>query len=181
MVWVLVIITNFFLALSIPFALGKNVPFQETLDELFPKCEQRKENIFLTQEQKDKIEKDTGLSLYSKMALRYHVTCKESTKTVYIDSHIVRTLNETVVVVIDEDNKIENFRISSFMEPSEYIPPQSWIKQVVNKRAFEKMRLNYEIDGLSGATLSTNAVVNASRRVLHLHDVLKKEQVSAKK
>jgi len=142
---------------------------------MFPTCEQRKENIFLTKAQQKKIEQALDQKIHSPMALRYHLKCPSGHLFAYVDSHIVRTMNQTVVVGVDNEGKISHYQISSFMEPSEYRPPQKWIEQVIDKGPKDEYQLNHEIDALSGATLSANAVVKSSKKIIKLHQVLQKK------
>lgn len=154
---------------------AENRPYQEVLSQLFPGCKKTKENIFLTKEQKKDIESAINHKLYSPMGLRYAIECSKGHSYAYVDSHLVRTMNETVVIEINDESKIAQYRISSFMEPSEYRPPEQWIKQVINKGPQDEYQLNHEIDALSGATLSANAIVKSSKRIIKLHQVLNKE------
>lgn len=154
--------------------LAKNRTYQEMLSLMYPNCKRKKENIFLTKEQKKEIEQALDQKIHSPMALRYHIECPSGHSFAYVDSHIVRTMNQTVVVGIGQKGRITHYKISSFMEPSEYRPPQQWIKQLINKGPEDKYQLNHEIDALSGATLSANAVVKSSKKVIKMHQVLKK-------
>jgi len=154
---------------------AKNRPYQEMLKQIFPDCERKKENIFLTKEQQSEIEEALEQKIHSPMALRYHLKCADRHLFAYIDSHIVRTMNQTVVVGVNAEGKITHYKISSFMEPSEYRPPKQWIEQILDKGPQDKYQLNHEIDALSGATLSANAVVNSSKKIIKLHQVLRKK------
>ena len=150
-----------------------NIPYQKLLEDQFPKCERTKENIFLTKQQHKNLEQLWGEKVYSKLALRFKIKCgDEVLRYSYVDSHIVRTLNETVLITIDEQNKIERYQISSFMEPTEYKPPTKWLKQLLNRTILKNYRLGYEVDALSGATLSAQASVKTSRKILFLHKIL---------
>ncbi len=151
-----------------------HVPFEELIQSRFDQCQRTKENLFLTAEQKKEIETALDSKLHSSLALRYRVDCRgKAPKFVYVDSHIVRTLNETVVFEID-DNKIERVEISQFMEPTEYLPPMAWIKQIIGKSHIRELEMKKNIDALTGATLSARAILDSSRRILVMHSVLQK-------
>lgn len=144
-----------------------NETFQAALKKMYPDCELKKEILYLTSEQKTKIDRLAGLKLKSKLANRFK-TCEGN--FVYIDSHIVRTLNQTVIVEVEKE-KVKTFKVSAFLEPQEYKAPEKWLKQLGSK-ALDQLVIFKKIDGLSGATLTAKANVEAARRVLALHRVL---------
>ena len=154
-------------------AVAKNRPYTEVIGELNPKkCPVKKENLFLSKEQRKKIEQIGETKLYGGLALRYVINC-EGKKPIflYVDSHIVRTLNETVVIKIHED-KIQHYEVASFNEPPEYIAPKKWLKQFYGKSPGKPLRAIEDIDGLTGATLTVGSSINAVNKILALHEVI---------
>src|SRR5690606_10015877 len=117
----------------------------------YTKCELKKENVFLKEHQKKEIEAKLDFKI-SSLILRYSYPCSES--FIYVDSHLVRTLNETTLVEISKTN-LKSIQIASFMEPTQYLPPKKWL---------DKLSLNEKIDGLTGATLSQNAILNVVKK-----------------
>ena len=128
-------------------AAFKNRTFEEVLQEKFSKCELKKENLFLNKDQIVKIEKELSFKV-SALMLRFYNPCNKS--YIYVDSHPVRTLNETVLIEIKQ-NELSWLEIASFMEPKEYVPPKKWLE------LFKKRSVS-DVDGLTGATLSENAI-----------------------
>ncbi len=145
-----------------------NETFQAVLSKMYPDCKLEKEILFLTSEQLKKINGLAKASVKSKLANRFK-TCSSS--YVYVDSHIVRTLNQTVVAEVTSENKVKMFTVSAFLEPKEYKAPKKWLMQLLNKDLPE-LELNTKIDGLSGATLTAKANVGAAKKILALHKVL---------
>ncbi|MBP7147533.1 MAG: FMN-binding protein [Acidobacteria bacterium] len=92
--------------------------------------------------------------------------------TVYVDTHLVRTLPETVLVVVSPSGEVARVEIAAFREPPEYRPSDRWLGQFDRHRLTRELRANASIRTLAGATLSTRAVVDAVRRALALHEVL---------
>lgn len=127
------------------FCAFKNRTYQAALVAKYKNCKLKKENIFLTKEQKKNISEKLGVKI-SSLLLRYQNPCNKS--SVYVDSHIVRTLNETVIVEV-KNQKISHLEIASFMEPKDYLPPQKWLDLFKSKK---------KVDSLTGATLSENAI-----------------------
>lgn len=153
-----------------------NRPYNDVVREFVKdKCTQKKENIYLSKKDRAEIEKRSGTKLYGGLALRYVTSCPNKEDSYhYVDSHIVRTLNETVVLTID-DNKVKSFIVSSFNEPREYIAPKKWYQQFNGKDGSKILRAREQIDALSGATLTVTASISAVNKTLALHNYLKKE------
>ena len=138
----------------------KNRTYQEVLENKFKSCALIKENVFISSTQQKKIKKKLNFKM-SKLLLRYKNPCSKS--NIYIDSHIVRTQNETVVIEI-KDNKVNFIEIASFMEPKEYLPPKKWLDLfIINKK---------EIDALTGATLSQNAIKRLVQKYIVIDNIL---------
>lgn len=154
-------------------APAANRPYNDVLkDFLKPNCQQTKENIYLAQSERAQIEQMSGTKLYGGLALRYITKCPGKADTYhYVDSHIVRTLNETVILTIS-NNKIESFIVSSFNEPPEYIAPKKWYDQFHGIQGDKILKAREEIDALSGATLTANASINVVNKTLALHKFL---------
>lgn len=151
----------FVLILS-PWEVGAfdNMTYQDALKLQFKDCKLSKENVFLTKKQQTLIKEKNGHKT-SPLILRYK-TCRGS--YVYIDSHIVRTLNETTVIEV-ANNALSFFKIASFMEPKEYLPPKAWLELFKTKQGSE-------VDALTGATLSENAIRRVIKKYIIVDKVL---------
>jgi len=162
-----------FLLLSSSHAMAVNRPYNDIIKSFVKnKCTQSKENIYLTKDERKIIENHSGTKIYGGLALRYITTCPSQNKAYhYVDSHIVRTLNETVVMTIKE-NQLESFIVSSFNEPPEYKAPLKWYNQFKGSKGNEILKAREQIDALSGATLTVNASISAVNKTLALHRFL---------
>lgn len=90
----------------------------------------------------------------------------------YFDVHRVRTLPEVVMIVVARDERIARIEILKFAEPPQYLAPAGWLRQIEGKRLSEELSLRRGIVNMTGATLTSEAVTAASRRVLALHKVI---------
>lgn len=81
-----------------------------------------------------------------------------------IDTHTVRTQQETILVVLSPAGKLQRVVILAFHEPPEYRSPAPWLDRLpaVEPGA---LFLGQGVDAVSGATLTSRAVVDAARRV----------------
>lgn len=142
----------------------------EALALAFPGSDRIEERVvILTDAQKAEVEKRARSPLDSQL-WTIHVGWKDGTVQGYavIDSHIVRTLPETFMVVIDPAGRLERVEVLAFHEPSEYQPPPRWIAQFQGRVLDDDLRLGAGIQGITGATLSARAMTMGVRRALAL-------------
>jgi Na+-translocating ferredoxin:NAD+ oxidoreductase RnfG subunit len=90
----------------------------------------------------------------------------------YFDAHIVRTLDEVLMVVVGSDDRVLRVETVSFREPPEYRAPDGWLDLFDGRALVPELSLRREIPTMTGATLTSVAVTNAVRRVLSLHAVV---------
>ncbi|HEX5132876.1 MAG TPA: FMN-binding protein [Candidatus Krumholzibacteria bacterium] len=89
----------------------------------------------------------------------------------FFDTHTVRTLPETVMVVIGTDGRIAGVHALAFHEPPEYGSPPAWLHQFDGWALNDKLSLRGDIAGISGATLTAQSVTAAVRRALAIYGV----------
>jgi len=92
--------------------------------------------------------------------------------TAYLDTHLVRTLPQTVLVFVDASGELLTIEILSFGEPEEYLPRKNWLRQFDGRILDDDLAIGGKIHGMTGATLSAHAVTDAARRTLAMHQVL---------
>jgi len=89
-----------------------------------------------------------------------------------IDTHTVRTLPETFMVVLSPEGRVRTALILAFHEPLEYLPTERWYEQFAQKSLADALRVGGDVHGIVGATLSAQATARGVRRALALHAVL---------
>ena len=145
----------------------------EALKLAFPKCTIERKSVFLTKNQQKRIEKLAKVDLETRIVFPY--VAKRDGKvvgTAWFDTHRVRTLDETVMFVVDEDQRIQRFELLSFAEPPDYVPRGNWYDQLVGRKLDDELSLKRGIKGVTGATLTARATVKAARRTLALQAVI---------
>jgi len=128
----------------------------------------KRETFFLKPEQLEAARKESGVDFRDQLVIRYASPAGYA----YFDSHRVRTLPETVMVVVSSEGKIAKVEILSFDEPTDYYPKRRWLDQLLGRKLDPDLALNGAIRPISGASLTGRAIVNATRKVLALHHVL---------
>jgi len=88
-----------------------------------------------------------------------------------IDVHNVRTKSEALLVVLDAQGRVSQVRVLAFHEPIDYKPVQRWYDAFAGKKIGDDLRVGYDVDAVSGATLTTRSTSAAVRRVLAYHKV----------
>ncbi|HEY4594500.1 MAG TPA: FMN-binding protein, partial [Thermoanaerobaculia bacterium] len=92
--------------------------------------------------------------------------------TAYFDTHKVRTLPETLMIVVDPQGKVSRVEVLSFAEPEDYLPPNRWYGQFAGQGLGDDLALGRHIRNVTGASLTARATTEAVRRVLALHQVI---------
>jgi hypothetical protein len=93
---------------------------------------------------------------------------------------VVRTLEETVMVVVDPDGRVARVEVIAFDEPPDYLPRAEWYRQFDGRPLDAELDLERAIRPVTGATLTAVATTAAARRVLALHRALA-ESAAAKR
>jgi hypothetical protein len=144
---------------------------EEALKLAFPapaRFERR--TLFLDENEAAGVEKEAGSRLPGRV-FPYYVGRAEGKVTgyAYFDTHLVRTLPETVMVLLSPDGKIRKVELLSFSEPEDYLPKDAWLGQFPGRGLDADLRIRKGIRNLTGASLTAGAITSACRRVLALH------------
>jgi hypothetical protein len=130
-------------------------------------------NMFLTADQRTQIEALAGSALESELVTIYEG--RRDGRVIgfaVLDSHVVRTLSEALLIVLDTSGQVTSTYVMAFHEPSEYMPSRRWLGLLEQRELSRDLRVGRGIVGITGATLSARAVVAAVRRVLAIHAVV---------
>ncbi len=128
-----------------------------------------RQTFFLTAQQVADATRESGVDFDDQLVIRY---AGSNGTVAYFDTHRVRTLPETVMVLVSPDGKIDRIEILSFDEPTDYFPKRRWIDQLLGRKLDPELSLNHAIRPISGASLTGRVIVNASRKILALHHVI---------
>ena len=146
---------------------------QEALNLAFPGAQLQRREFFLTEAQAAAVKQQAGLPLAGLWIVAYEARKDGQLLGVgFFDTHRVRTLNETAMVAVTPDGRVRRVEVVSFHEPQDYMAKAAWLKQFEGRRLDQDLGLQRGIKPLSGATLTANALTDASRRCLALWQVL---------
>ena len=141
---------------------------KDALAVAFPQAAPERRTAFLTDAQAKTVEEAARAKLESKV-WTYYVS---GSTTAYFESHLVRTMNETVMVVVGADGKVAFVEVLSFAEPDDYIASKRWLAQLPGRKLDDDLMLRRGLRNITGASLTAEAVTRSVRRVLAVHQVL---------
>lgn len=162
-----------FLFATPSWAVVFKLPMDAVKEEFPDATEVEIKNVILTPEQVLAIEKLSKLKVRDRLTSFYlGKKGNEILGFAVIDTHIVRTKPETFLLVMDKEGKVKNVRTIAFYEPLEYLPPQKWLNLLKGKELNDKLRLKVGLPSITGATMSSQATIEAVRRNLAIYKVI---------
>jgi hypothetical protein len=155
-------------------ALAAALPTQDqALALAFPGASLQRREHFLTEVQAQRVKGLAGVDLSGLWIVAYEARKEGKLMGVaFFDTHRVRTLNETAMVAISAEGRVLRVEVVAFREPMEYMAKEGWKKQLEGRSLDAELKLGRGLRPLSGATLTANALTDASRRGLALWQVL---------
>lgn len=148
------------------------VTVDEALRLAFPGCEVARRTAWLTPAQVKQAKDLSGVDVPSALVAYYEARRNgQPVGTAWFDTHRVRTLPETLMIVVDPQGRVARLEVISFREPEEYMPKGGWYAQFLGRRLDADLTLKRGIHPVTGATLTARATASAVRRVLALHQV----------
>lgn len=163
-------------ACGVTLASAQALPSREqALALAYPGAAIQAQQVFLTEAQMKAAAARAGEGIPSALVARYTATRNGTVVgRAYIDTHVVRTKKESVVVALDAAGAVKRVEVVAFTEPPEYRAPDPFIGQFTGRRLDDDLRLQRAIRPIAGASLTSRALTNAVRRVLAIDEVLTK-------
>jgi Na+-translocating ferredoxin:NAD+ oxidoreductase RnfG subunit len=161
--------------------LRAQLSLQEAIAGAFPPpATIERQTAFLTAQDLDAVRATAGGDApVTQRVVTYYVARKDGKPVgvAYFDSHRVRTLNEVVMIVVEPrdggkggGDRIRSVEVLRFAEPPEYHASDPWLDQFKGRSLDRELSLKGSIANMTGATLTSNAIVRATRRVLAIHE-----------
>jgi hypothetical protein len=149
---------------------------EEALAAVYPGAEVEAERVFLTQAQVTEAEALSGVAPPRALVARY-VARRDGAVVgrAYVDTHVVRTKRESLLVSLDTQGRVRRVDVTAFFEPREYLASEGWLKQYEGRRLDAELGLQRGIRSIAGATVTASSATDAVRRVLAVDRVLERE------
>lgn len=141
---------------------------KEALAVAFPGETPERRTAFLTENEVKAVEAAARAKLESKV-WTYYVA---GSTTAYFESHLVRTMNETVMVVVGAGGTVLFVEILSFAEPDDYLASKRWLAQFPGRKLDDELVLRRGLRNITGASLTSESVTRSVRRILAVHQTL---------
>lgn len=173
------------LALALPAAYGRPAAARVLMTQnaalalAFPKgARVERKTAYLSEAQVEEAQQHGRVKIESRVWSYYvGVSTRGVDGYAYFDTHVVRTMPETLMVVLDPSGAVRFVEVLSFLEPDDYLPNGRWLAQFRDKALKDELVVHRGIRNLSGASLTSQAAADAVRRVLALHAVVVGEKV----
>lgn len=162
------------IASLVPAALHGGLPTrEEVLHLVYPGAEFLPQRLFLTDQQLSGVREAAGEGFPSALVARYEVVLDgRPAGRAYVDTHLVRTKNQSLLICLDADGAVLRVETTAFLEPPEYQVSESWLAQYRGRTLGPELQLNRQVRPVAGATLTAAAATRAVRRVLALDRLL---------
>ena len=144
---------------------------EEALTLAFPDAEVERQSVFLSDGELARVAAASGVDGQPALVTRYVADGGEA-GSAYLDTHRVRTLPETLLVVVGADGSLRRIEVVRFREPIDYLPSRRWYEQFEGMRLDRELELHRAIRPITGATLTARATTDTARRLLAVHKVL---------
>jgi hypothetical protein len=83
-----------------------------------------------------------------------------------LDTHIVRTMPETILTVVEPDGRLRMALVLQFGEPPDYLPREGWLRTLDGRALDDELWPGRGVRRVTGATLTVQALTEAVRRSL---------------
>jgi hypothetical protein len=150
---------------------------EEALRLAFPKgAVVTRKTAFLSEADRAEVARRSGGAPPPGLVAYYTATADgKDAGSAYFDTHVVRTLPETILVAVDPRGVISRIEVLSFSEPEEYLPRGTWYGQFPGKALSDELSERRGVRPVTGATITVRVTVEAARGVLALDAFLKEK------
>ena len=146
---------------------------RQALERAFPGASVERKTLYLTADQVKAIEGAARSRLPSAVVTVF-VARRDGVAAGHavLDTHVVRTMPETVLTVTEPDGRLRMALVLQFGEPPDYLPREGWLKTLEGRALDDDLAAGRGVRRVTGATLTVQALTEAVRRSLALDQVM---------
>lgn len=138
---------------------------------LIPAKTLEKINVDLSKEEVDKIEKSLDIIIRNKSLTIWKAKNRDC---VFIDQVIGKHEFITYAIAVSNDGRIKGIEILEYRESyGHQIRNAKWREQFIGKDKNSPLKLDQDIQNISGATLSSSHIAAGAKRILQTYDIIK--------
>jgi hypothetical protein len=150
-----------------PAGAGVILTEKAALERAFPGQAPERKTLYLTDEQAAAVQKSARSRLPSRIVTEWEARRDGAvTGRAYLDTHLVRTMPETVMAAVEPDGRLRMALVLQFNEPSDYLPRERWLTLLGGKGLDDELWPGRGVHRVTGATLTVQALTEAVRRCL---------------
>jgi len=143
------------------------------LARAFPGAIPERRTLYLTPEQVAAVEKEARSKLASAVVTVFEVLAEgKVTGRAILDTHLVRTMPETLLTVVEPDGRLRLALVLQFGEPPDYLPRAGWLKTMEGKSLDDELWPGRGVRRVTGSTLTVQALTEALRRSLAIEKLV---------
>ena len=144
---------------------------EQALAQAFPGARIERRSFVLDESQQHAVESAARGRAGTKLVTAYAAWRGDTlTGVAFFDSRVVRTMPAVMMITVAPDSTVRRVDILAFHEPPDYRPTPRWLDQYPRRRLSDDLWPDRGIRALSGATLTTRAVTDATRLALALYE-----------
>lgn len=156
-------------AAAVPAAAGVILSEKDALARAFPGQQPKRRVLYLRPEQVSAVQKAARSKLPSAVVTVFEAwEAGRCTGRAYLDTHVVRTMPETVLTVLEPDGRLRMALVLAFHEPPDYLPRDRWLETLEGRALDDELWPGRGVRRVTGATLSAQAMTDAVRRAMAL-------------
>ncbi len=168
------ILAALLLALAAPVSARVLLSQKQALALAFqPGTAVERRTAYLSEEQVRRASESGRVKVASRVWTYYVGVSSAGTESyAYFETHNVRTMSETIMVVVESDGAVRFVEVLAFLEPEDWLPNPRWLNQFSGRRHDGTLMVRRGIRNITGATLTAQALTDSVRRILAVHAVL---------
>ncbi len=153
---------------AVPFARAEVILTEEAaLKRAFPGTALLRRTLYLTAPQVAAVQKTARSKLPSPVITVFEARSGDAvTGRGVLDTHVVRTMPETVLTVTEPDGRLRMALVLQFGEPPDYLPRAAWLSTLAGKPLDDDLWPGRGVRRVTGSTLTVQALTEAVRRAL---------------
>jgi hypothetical protein len=143
------------------------------LERAFPGLTPVRRTLYLTKEQVAAVEAAARSKMASPVVTVFEAAVPEGDDLrAVLDTHIVRTMPETVMTVMSAGGRLKMALVLQFGEPPDYLPRETWLATLEGMELRDDLWPGRGVRRVTGSTLTVAALTEAVRRSLAVNAIV---------
>jgi hypothetical protein len=143
------------------------------LARAFPGLTPVRRTLYLTKEQVAAVESAARSKLPSPVVTVFEASAGEDGDLrAFLDTHVVRTMPETVMTVVSSGGRLRMALVLQFGEPPDYLPREKWLGTMEGRELNDDLWPGRGVRRVTGSTLTVQALTEAVRRSLAVNAIV---------